>query len=62
MKKILITLWIYKFIGLDFINFYERIGKTDYILEINKDEINNSICDLYLNNILYIKNMLLILF
>ena len=25
-------------------------GKTDYILEINEDEINSSICDLYLNN------------
>ena len=32
------------------INNYKEIGKTDYILEINEDEINNSICDLYLNN------------
>ena len=32
------------------IKYYEKTGKTDYILEINKDEINSSICDLYLNN------------
>ena len=32
------------------INVYKQIGKTDYILEINEDEINSSICDLYLNN------------
>ena len=32
------------------INYYKEIGKADYILEINKDEINSSICDLYLNN------------
>ena len=32
------------------INFYKEIGKVDYILEINEDEINSSICDLYLNN------------
>ena len=34
----------------EIINYYKEIGKTDYILEINKDEINSSICDLYLNN------------
>ena len=34
----------------EIINDYKEIGKTDYILEINKDEINSSICDLYLNN------------
>ena len=33
-----------------FIYFYEETGKEDYILEINEDEINSSICDLYLNN------------
>ena len=32
------------------INKDKEIGKIDYILEINKDEINRSICDLYLNN------------
>ena len=32
------------------INYYKIIGITDYIIEINKDEINSSICDLYLNN------------
>ena len=32
------------------INYYKEIGKTDYILEINEDEINSEICDLYLNN------------
>ena len=32
------------------INYYKEIGKAEYILEINKDEINSSICDLYLNN------------
>ena len=34
----------------EIINNYKQIGKTDYILEINEDEINSEICDLYLNN------------
>ncbi len=34
----------------EIINYYKEIGKVDYILEINKDKINSSICDLYLNN------------
>ena len=34
----------------EIINDYKEIGKADYILEINEDEINSSICDLYLNN------------
>ena len=34
----------------EIMNYYKEIGKTDYILEINEDEINSSICDLYLNN------------
>ena len=32
------------------INDNKKIGITDYKLEINKDEIKSSICDLYLNN------------
>ena len=34
----------------EIINYYKEIGKADYILEINEDEINSSICDLYLDN------------
>ncbi len=30
------------------LNYYKKIENADYILEINKDEINNSIYDLYL--------------
>ena len=49
-KNIQILNYLNEEIKEKIINVYKRIGKTDYILEINKDEINSSICDLYLNN------------
>ena len=49
-KDIQILNYLNEEIKEEIINDYKEIGKTDYILEINKDEINSSICDLYLNN------------
>ena len=49
-KNIQILNYLNEELKENIINFNKEIGKTDYILEINKDEINSSICDLYLNN------------
>ena len=49
-KEIQILNYLNEELNEEIINVYKEIGKTDYILEINEDEINSSICDLYLNN------------
>ena len=49
-KDIQILNYLNEELKKNFINVYKQIGKTDYILEINKDEINCTIYDLYLNN------------